>query len=193
MKVIVSFFASAVFLCSCNNQEKSDGQFATKDSVQNQKFFPVTNYIKGEIYTIKKSGVNPLKFSTINNQTDSVWVKIEDLDSTVAEFLHPVIDSINLINFFTEESFKDQSLNAVTFTYDAAAPLPDSIKLKHWDVYIDPKSNKVKRVYMVKEIDKSKTLQLTWVNGQWCKITSIITDANGVMKVEKEEKLVWDF
>jgi hypothetical protein len=46
---------------------------------------------------------------------------------------------------------------------------------------------------MVKEIDKSKTLQLTWVNGQWCKITSIITDANGVMKVEKEEKLVWDF
>ena len=94
---------------------------------------------------------------------------------------------------FTEKSFLDQTINAVTFTYDATISLPDSMLLKHWDVYIDPQSNNVKRIYLVKEISKSKTLQLTWVSNKWCKITSIITDENGVSKIEKEEKLIWDF
>ena len=168
-------------------------QLAAKDTLEKQKFFPVTDYLEGEIYNIKKSGVNPLKYTTVNDHTDSVWIKIEELDSVVAEFLHPRIDSANLVTLFSGKSFLDQSLNAVTFTYDAALVLPDSMKLKHWDVYIDPKTSKVKRIYMVKEIDKTKTLQLTWVNGQWCKITTIGTDVNGVMKVEKEEKLIWDF
>ena len=65
--------------------------------------------------------------------------------------------------------------------------------LKHWDVYIDPQSEKVKRVYLLKEPDNSHTLQLTWVSGQWCKMTTIVTDKNGVSTVEKEVKLVWDF
>ena len=46
---------------------------------------------------------------------------------------------------------------------------------------------------MVKEISKTKTLQLTWVNNQWCKIVHIITDEKGNSTVEKEEKLFWDF
>ena len=46
---------------------------------------------------------------------------------------------------------------------------------------------------MVKEISNTKMLQLTWVSKQWCKITSIITDQNGVSTVEKEVKLNWDF
>jgi hypothetical protein len=193
MKIIISLLACSFFLYSCTDHGKPAEQPAGKDTAQNQRFFPVTDYLKGEIYNIKKSGVNPLKFTTANGRTDSVWLKIEELDSAVAGFLHPEIDSANLTALFSEKSFLDQSLDAVTFTYDAAATLPDSMKLKHWDVYIDPKTNKVKRVYMVKEIDKTKTLQLTWVNGQWCKTTTIVTDVNGVMKVEKEEKLIWDF
>jgi hypothetical protein len=193
MKIIVYLFACSFFLHSCNNHENPVGQLAEKDSTPPQNFFPVTDYLKGEIYNIKKSGINPLKYTTVNGRTDSAWIKIEDLDSTLAEFLHPEIDSTNLMALFSQESFRDQSLDAVTFTYDATAVLPDSMKLKHWDVYVDPKTNKVKRVYLVKEIDKAKTLQLMWVSGQRCKITTIVTDANGVMKVEKEEKLIWDF
>lgn len=178
---------------SCKTTPKSVDQASGKDSSLTQKFFPVTDYIKGEIYNIKKSGINPQKFTTINGKTDSVWVKIEELDSVVAGFLNPEIDSANLTVLFTEKSFLDQSLDAVTFTYDATGALPDTMKLKHWDVYVNPKTNKVKRIYMVKELDKSKTLQLTWVNGQWCKTTTIVTDEKGEMKVEKEEKLTWDF
>lgn len=193
MKIIISIFVCSFFLYSCADHGKPVEQLAAKDTLEKQKFFPVTDYLEGEIYNIKKSGVNPLKYTTVNDHTDSVWIKIEELDSVVAEFLHPRIDSANLVTLFSGKSFLDQSLNAVTFTYDAAVTLPDSMKLKHWDVYIDPKTSKVKRIYMLKEIDKTKTLQLTWMNGQWCKITTIGTDVNGVMKVEKEEKLIWDF
>lgn len=193
MKLSLVFFACSIFFYSC----KDSGKPAEKGSVRNttvaRNFFPVTECLKGEIYNIKSSGVNPIKYTTVNGVTDSAWIKLEQLDSAVSEFLYPEIDSANLVSLFSEKSFMDQSLNAVTFTYDPAGPLPDSMKLRHWDVYVDPKSNKVKRIYLVKQLDKNTMLQLTWVNEQSCKITTIITDASGAMKVAKEEKLIWDF
>jgi hypothetical protein len=193
MKIIISLLACSLFLYSCNDSGKSEGQSSNKDTVEIQRFFPVTAYLKGEIFNLKKNGINPLKYTTANDRTDSVWLKMEELDAALQEFLQPEIDSANLITLFTEKSFMDQSIDAVTFTYDPTAILPDSMKLKHWDVYIDPKSNKVKRIYMVKDVDKNKILQLTWISNQWCKITSIVTDEKGESKIEKEEKFILDF
>lgn len=194
MKILFPVISIAIILLSCNNSSKTGVVQAGKDTAVKQNFFPVTSFFKGEIYTLKADGVNPIKYTTINNHTDSVWLKIEELEAAVHEFLHPQIDTANLITLFTEKSFLDQSINAFTFTYDATTlPLPDSMQLQHWDVYIDPNSNTVKRVYMVKQVSKNKTLQLTWVSKQWCKITSIVTDEKGVSKIEKEEKIFWDF
>ena len=194
MKIILPLSFFAIVLFSCNNAQQAVTVATEKEAVPKpQSFFPVTSYLKGEIYNLKKSGVNPLKFTTVNNHTDSAWLKIEDLDAAVQEFLQPEIDSANLITLFNEKSFLDQSINAITLTYDPSVPLPDTMQLKHWDVYINPETNKVKRIYMVKEIGKNKTLQLTWVNNKWCKILSIVTDENGVSKIEKEDRLTWDF
>ena len=193
MKSIFALTTFILALISCNNSAKPASTMVEKDVLKAQKFFPVTSYIKGEIYNIKQSHINPLLYTTVNNHTDSVWLKADEIDAAVQEFLSPEIDSINLIMLFTEKSFLDQSINAVTFTYDAAVALPDTMKLKHWDVYVDPDANTVKRIYMVKEISKTKTLQLTWVNNEWCKITTIVTDEKGISKVEMEKKLIWNF
>ena len=194
MKILFPVILIAIILLSCNNSPTTAVIPVNTDTVVKQNFFPVTSFLKGEIYTIKSDGINPKKYTTINNHTDSVWLKIEDLDSAVSEFLHPVIDSGSLITLFTEKNFLDQSINAFTFTYDATnPPLPDSMQLQHWDVYIDPNTNTVKRIYMVKQVNKNKTLQLTWVSKQWCKITSIVSDESGISKIEKEEKIFWDF
>ncbi len=193
MKILLTFLAGIIFCSACNNStDKAKNKTVNTDTVQ-QKFFPVTSFIKGEIYEIKESGINPLQYTTLNNHTDSVWLKIEELENAVSEFLSPVIDTANLTTLFTEKSFLDQSINAITLTYDPIANLPDSMQLKRWDVYIDPETQKIKRIYMVKEISNTKMLQLTWVSKQWCKITSIVTDQNGVSTVEKEVKLNWDF
>ena len=196
MKIIISFLACSFFLYSCNDSGKSAAEIPLKtdtDTAAPKKFFPLTSYLKGEIFNIKKNGINPLKYTTVNDRTDSVWLKMEDLDIALQEFLQPEIDSVNLISLFTEKRFMDQSIDAVTFTYDPVAVLPDSMKLTHWDIYVNPKTNKVTRIYMVKEMDKTKTLQLTWLSSKWCKIVSIITDDKGESKIEKEEKFILDF
>lgn len=183
-----------MFLYSCNNSGKTTEQLKpATDTAEKQSFFPLTAFLKGEIFNIKKNSINPLKYTTVNEHTDSVWLKLEAVDSALHEFLQPEIDSLNLIMLFTEKSFLDQSINAVTLTYEPSGVLPDTMQLKRWDIYIDPKTNMVKRVYMVKEIDQNKELQLTWVINQWCKIVSITTDEKGVSKVEKEEKFILDF
>lgn len=193
MKIHFPLLALVVVLFSCTNSGDPEAVAAETKPTEKQKFFPVTSYLKGEIYNIKKSGINPLKYTSVNNHTDSVWLKVEELDAAFREFLQPEIDSLNLVTLFTEKSFLDQSLNAITLTYDPSEQLPDTMKLKHWDVYIDPDANTIKRVYMVKEISKTRSLQLTWVNNQWCKITTIVTDETGISKIEKEEKITWDF
>jgi hypothetical protein len=194
MKIFFPAISIAIILLSCNNSSTTDVIPVSTDTVVKQNFFPVASFLKGEIYIIKSDGINPKKYTTINNHTDSVWLKIEELDAEVSEFLHPEIDSASLINLFTEKNFLDQSIDAFTFTYDATnPPLPDSMQLQHWDVYIDPNTNSVKRIYMVKQVNKNKILQLTWVSKQWCKITTIVSDESGVSKIEKEEKIFWDF
>lgn len=193
MKMIIPILAFTLVLYSCNNSSNIKEVVAVKETPENQKFFPVTSYLKGELFNIKNIGINPLKYTTVNNVTDSVWLKIEEMDSAFKEFLTPEIDSSNLITLFTEKSFLDQSINAVTLTYEPLVVLPDSMQLRRWDVYIDPKLNTVKRIYIVKDINKNKTLQLTWVSNKWCKIISIITDEQGESKIEKEEKFIWDF
>lgn len=183
------------FFVSCTNSSTQEAGSINreKEPFEKQSFFPVTHYIKGQLYEIKNMGINPLKFTTYNNHTDSVWLKIEELDDAVKEFLQPVIDTANLITLFTETKFADQSLDAFTFTYDATGILPDTMTWKHWDVYIDPATGKVKRLYLVKDAGNRRILQLTWQSNKWCKISTLNTDQNGVISIEKEEKIIWEF
>lgn len=185
-----------VLLNACNNEPApvASPQNNTIDTVtEKPDFFPVTAFIKGQIYEIKEKGLSPRQYISINDHTDSAFVKFEQLDKLLKEFLQPEIDSANLVPFFTETKFLDQTIDAFTFTYDPKTTLPDSIPLKHWDVYIEPTTSKVKRVYLIKKTSDGKTLQLTWQSGQWCKTTTLVTDANGSTKIEKEEKISWDY
>jgi hypothetical protein len=183
-------FATVLLSCGSSGTKKADD---TKEEVKKPSFFPVTAYIKGELNSFEKSGINPLKYTTTKGRTDSVWLKMEDVRNTVKEFLQPEIDSINLVSLFTERSFLDQSLDAVTFTYEATGKLPDSMILRQWNVYLSPETGKVKKIYIVKEPAPGRTLQLTWQSGEWCKIVSIITDEKGNSSVDKEEKITWAF
>lgn len=189
----LSFFAAPLFLLySCTYSSKNKEAEPLKMIEAKQSFFPVTNYIKGQLFDIRKYGITPLKYTTINNHTDSVWLKIEAFDLAVKEFLEPEIDSLNLTSFFTEKKFLDQTLDAITFSYDPSTQLPDSMKLNHWDVYVDPNSGNVKRIFMVKNFD-NKTLQLTWQSNKWCKINTIINKPDGTTELEKEEKITWSY
>jgi hypothetical protein len=187
---------SSILLFACSGNEK---QVSVKKEVvaqPPQKFFPVTDFLLGDIKGISTKGVNPLKITVVNGRKDSVWLKQEEIGTVMKEFTSPVIDSTNLINLFRETKFQDRTLNTFTFTYEPSGKLPDAMSLTHWDVYIDPETGYVKKVYLVKrkkENNQDKTLQLTWQTGKWCKTTTISTAADGKSAVEKEETILWDF
>lgn len=191
MRLKLIFILLVVLAQSCNNAPPvSEKVLPEKDK---EKFFPVTDYIKGQIFEISNKGLTPVKYVTVKDHTDSSWLKPAEFSEAFKEFLIPVIDTINLTTLFTEKKFMDQTINAYTFTYDATAALPDSMTLKHWDVYIDPQTNKVKRIYMVKNNGSGRILQLTWLGDRSCRITTIAEPPKGDSFVEKEERITWSF
>ncbi len=193
MKFISPILILAVVLFSCNNSNQETVKQVEPEKPEVSNFFPVTEYIKGQLADIRTQGINPKKFSIVNKKEDSSWLKIEELDAEAEPFLKPVIDSNSLSGIFTEKKFLDQTINAFTFTYDPVKPLPDSFLLQHLDVYVDPKTNSVTRIYILKKTIDHKTLQLTWQADKWCKIVTIADDGKGNDFVEKEVTIKWDF
>ena len=192
IKVICT--VSIFFLCACHTSKEKQVE-RVKNDEEKQSFIPVTDFLLGQLYVTDSLPVTPLKINISGNRQDSVWLKKEDIRKFAFPFLHPVIDSITMRNYFTEKSFMDQTINAITFSYDAKAQLPDSIKLNHWDVYIDPQKNTIQRIYLVKEETingESVTTQLTWKVNKWCSIRTIVQQPNKDPLV-KEEIMKWDF
>jgi hypothetical protein len=187
----VRFLSAAVFiiflLAGCKEQQSQTPAQTIKDSTEESTFFPVTEFILGELAQIDSLPVTPLKIISVDGKEDSI----------AQPFLYPKIDTANMKDLFAEKSFLDQTINAFTFSYDPISTLPDTMQLRRWDVYVDATKNKVKRVYIVKVVNEKssatkQTIQLTWIAGHWCKITTIAEQENNPPKI-KEEKMIWDF
>ena len=194
MKLINIIPFLLLLLFSCNDSQKD---IPVKPDIpaepEQTTFFPVTDFIKGQIAEIRSRGINPVKIIHSKTKDDSSWIKIENLEDEFSPFLSPLIDSANLKGLFTEKTFLDQTINAFTFTYDPIKALPDSFLLQHWDVYVDPQSNKVRRVYLFKKTTDHKILQLTWQTNDFCKLVTISKDPTGNDYVEKEVTIKWGF
>lgn len=181
-------------LNSCSNITNKTN--TPEDKTTAASFFPVTSFIKGQIIVLDSLPVTPLQITTVNGKADSVWITKNDLKKLVQPFLTPVIDETSLADFFTETKFKDETLNAITFTYDPSKVIPDSIPLRHWDVYINPETGNVEKVYIVKNIQeqgKVFTQQLTWQTNKLVKITTILNKKDGNQELLKEVVFVWNF
>jgi hypothetical protein len=196
-RFLSTLFFISLFFISCKEQQSQINQQTAKDSTEDNTFFPVTQFILGELAQIDSLPVTPLKIISEDGKEDSIWMKNKDVRIFAQPFLQPKIDTANLKGLFAQKSFLDQTINAYTFSYDPVSTLPDTMQLKRWDVYIDPQKNKVRRIYIVKEIRENnavtkQTIQLTWMAAHWCKITTITGQGNNPPKI-KEEKMIWDF
>lgn len=194
MKHLFVLGISAIFLfTSCNNtSERSTAVTAVQEN-DTQNFFPVTSFLKGQILEIKSNGINPLKIEKKGDKIDSTWLKMEMLDSVFSVFLTPEIDSINMSPFFTETKFHDKTINSYTFTYEPKTNIPDSISLRRWDVYVDPQSGNVRKIFMQKETAEKQNLQLSWQNKYGATILWLKEDTGGNPVVQKEETFKWNF
>ncbi len=184
---IVAVFV--IFFTACSG--KKSNVVSENNSAQSENIFPVTNFLKGQLRIIDSMGVTPVKIISANGKTDSIWLKREDIRKNAIPFLTPLIDSATMYSLFAEKSFLDQTINAFTFSYDPKKHLPDSVKLIHWDVYMNPQTNSITRIYLLKE-NADTTTQLTWVVNKWYSIRTIVQIPNQQPLI-KEEKMIWDF
>ncbi len=190
--ITVNCILFIIVLGACHNSGK---EVLTKQVDNEIQFFPVTDFLLGQLNETDSLPITPLKITINGNKQDSLWLRKENIREFAFPFLHPVIDSASMSNYFTEKSFFDQTINAVTFSYDLKRPMPDSMKLNHWDVYLDPQKNTVRRIYLVKAeiVNKQNiTTQLTWKVGKWCSIRTIVQQQNKDPQV-REEIMKWNF
>ena len=191
----VVILASVLFCCACHQKEQKQTTAPQPISEEPVSFFPVTEYFLGQLKIIDTLPVTPLEIIFHDDKSDSIWLKRKDIRDLAKPFLAQVIDSALLSKYFAGKSFLDQTVNAFTFSYDPKGQLPDSIKLKHWDVYVDPQKNNVRRVYIVQE-DKVNgiplTTQLTWESDKWFSVRTI-EQPPGKEPVVKEQILKWSF
>ena len=183
-----------LFFTACHSNE-TPGSVAIKTSADITNIFPVTSFIRAQLKELDTMPVTPLLLTTRAGKTDSTWLKRADIRKKAVPFLSPEIDSVSMHSLFKESSFLDQTINAYTFSYDPKNKLPDSIHLTHCDVYMNPQTNLVERIYMVKENDSATqnvTTQLTWLVNKWYSIRTI-TQIPGQQAMIKEEKMIWDF
>lgn len=178
-----------LFLFSCNSKNNEPVKPAEAEATE-AGFFPVTDFIKGQIYEYKDRGITPIQYIYSDNKKDSSWLSQDSLLKVISPFLEPVIDSANMKDKFKETKFLDLSLNALTLSYDPKDALAEDFPLRRWDVYINPETNQVSRVYLIKKQD-GKMLQLTWLPRKSCKMVWI---NNGEpASVEKEIWIKWEF
>lgn len=190
----LSLLVLLVIFNACRTQEKPmkvEEKMSDTTKSDTTNIFPVTSFLKGQLNMLDTLPVTPLKIISENGKTDSSWMKRPDIRKNAFSFLTPVIDSATMFPLFSEKSFFDQTINAYTFSYDPKVKLPDSINLTHWDVYMNPQTNSIQRIYMVKQNDDT-TIQLTWFVNKWYSIRTIIPQAKSEAKI-KEEKMIWDF
>jgi hypothetical protein len=189
---IISLFFVLSILISCHQNENTaieKNESTDADTTPEEpSFFPLGNFIKGQIVDIKNSGINPIKITTVNKMPDTSWIHVEQFEKEFSEFFTPLIDSTLLQPFFKESKFFDQTLNAITLTYTSVGKVPDSIKWKYWNIYIEPETNKITRIFMVKELNSDKTRQLTWIPGSSAKAVTITP--NGT---EDEINFKWSY
>lgn len=190
--IIILFFTS----CTSSDSKKIP---STKNNISVQKvdsFFPVTSFLKGQIMQFDSLPITPLHTITVNGITDSIWIKREQLGALVGSFLSQTIKETNLTEYFKETSFNDLTLNTITLTYDPIKTLPDSFHLTHWDVYINPETGKINKIYMVKQLKKDDdylTEQLTWQTNRSATITTLINKSGKKTELLKVDKFIWNF
>ncbi len=180
--------------CNARHEESAAPSIETENKADS--FFPVSSFLRGQMAILDSLPITPLHITTVNGKSDSAWVSKAKLKPLLQPFLASEIGETNLVKYFKETRFIDQSVNAVTFTYDPNGTPSDTSSLRHWDVYVNPEKGNVTKVYIVREFienDKKITNQLTWETDKQAKISTILNNPDGTQELIKEDIFTWDF
>lgn len=174
-------------LFSCKGREKNVSVLQTIPA-DTTAFFPLAEYLAGQINEVHNMPLNPLYIQRINGKAmDSNYVSHDKIDSILAPFIIKSWSDTIIKNNYDQARFYDQSIPAVTLSYDQKRDGIAQHNLKSWTVYIHPVSEKIENVLLRKE-DGNTVEQLTWEPKKMAKSVKM----NLVDKQIEETILLWD-
>ena len=153
-------------IAACNNPSSSTNKTASKDSIAPQQdFFPVPDYIGGQVKIIDSLQLPISKTVTINNKPVLSAATDAELRALAQQFREPDINHPSLKKKYTETSIADQSVPSVTLIFSTA---DTTLVIQKINVYIQPdpvKNDRVSSIYIEKHFmsnDTSVNQKLYW-------------------------------
>jgi hypothetical protein len=173
----------------------TDSTAAAKDSTQ-KAFFPVADYIRGEMHYVDSMPLAVLEYRIRDNHTDSSFIHADEFHRIAGEFLLPDLEKENFEKKYSENSFMDETSGYLTFTY---SPRDKELPLQRVDVLAIPASSaagaaRIKSIYLQTVQPSADTLivkKMLWIaKKSLLIITSLQPD--GKPPLIRQVKVVWD-
>ena len=190
MKLIILTAIAAAVLVSCgSNPEPNTNATVTTEDTAAKVYFPVQEFIRGEISYVDSLPVGIMRYTTTGNRTDSGYIQPPEFRALAYEFLSPDLEEERFKRNFEEVSFYDQGTRYATFNY--TPKIPDT-EIKRVDVISAQGSqyDKVNSIYMEKKANAAGTElnKLYWKAGRHFQI--IREDSTGKQSIIK---VVWNY
>jgi len=147
-----------------------------------------TIFLKGQVDQLA-AATGPLTlYSTHNGKEDSTRVQVGDIRTMTAPFLTAL--SALSVSSYKESTFPDSSNHRTVISYQA---LGDSTPLDMVDVYIDPDTKAIRKMYLqyiVYQADSGIRRQLIWeADKRFTLITTV--DKNEYTADLLQQKVIW--
>jgi hypothetical protein len=183
---------SSLLIYSCRDDIKEKAEPVSVPE-EPKNFFPVLDFIKGEIAYVDSFPLKMTRYSIQNGHTDSSFIQSKEFDQLSREFLDSSLDKASLEREFSENSFLDQTSQSLTFTYTRKNGQDGIYRI---DVLAsqDPAHDKVKSVYIEKKIRSSDSTiikKMFWKSKRNFQVISIARAAKGT-DLTSQLKVVWD-
>jgi hypothetical protein len=196
MKLLISVLAIMITIVSCNHHPAQNviTEAGQKDTIAAQKFFPIADFIGGQIKMIDSLQLPLSKSVTSGKNTKPASISDREFKSLAVNFLHPDINDTAIKKFYTETSVADQSIPSVTLMY---ATTNTALLVQKINVFIKPdpvKNDKVSAIYIEKiftNADTSISQKLYWKTGKNFQIITEKRIGNISLPVE-QVKVIWD-
>lgn len=190
-----------VALMACGEKKPaahSNGEISSAENLKDtggalKKYFPILDFLKGEIAYVDSLPVGIKKFTGKGARNKYVYINAEEFHRLAAEFTPKEIEDSFFLKEYQETSFLDKSSNSATFLYSTKN---ESLSLRRVDVLTVKGDvyDKVKSIYLEKNHTSGDTGYIKKLYWQPQRSFQLITQASPHSGAPQTEiiNVVWD-
>jgi hypothetical protein len=191
----IAILLFAVISCHQPAAPPANPPTAATDSAQ-KDFFPVADYLRGEIRYVDSTPLALLKTTIHDGRTDSSFIQPAEFHRITGEFLLPDLEKEPFAKKFSENSFMDRTTGYLNFTYSAQ---DKDLPLQRVDVVAIPATTatgamQIRSIFLQTSASSGDTLIIKKLLWTAKKNLLIITSLQPREKpaIVRQLKVVWD-